>query len=554
MDLALIADAAGSLLERLENLADQPVLVFLFLALATYGSEDLACITGGLLAAKGVIGFPLAASACAVGIWTGDIGVYLLGFLSARGALKWKWLAKRMSPERMARGAKFFEKYGVVWIFLTRFMPGSRVVSYLAAGATGWSLSKFAITLALAAIVWTPLLCGAAWFAGEAVQGWLTAYEQYAWVILLGMGLLVWMLLKLILPMFTWRGRRQLYGKWLRLTRWEYWPSWLIYIPVGIYALGLSIYYRSLTLFTASVPSIPHSGFAMDSKGDILDLFDPEYLPKHKLLSPNSDFYFLTNWMSQENLSFPIVLKPNIGERGQGVSIIKNLAEAEAYLSQCEDDVIAQEFISGLEYGIYYQRLPSEERGRILSLSCKHPQFLTGDGVSTLEQLILNDPRAVAMAPYFTEKFTDQLDEILADGKKFALAEIGTHARGAVFTDDREDITADLTNTVDAMTQSAGDLYCGRYDVRVPNIEDLRAGENIKVLEFNGVTAEAAHIYQPGYPLWRGIADLCQQWEFIYQCGDENRQRGYPVSTLTEVIDVIREHRSKNWFEADDLG
>ena len=126
---------ALQLFDELIRYADSPWLLGLFLALATYGSEDLACITGGLIAAAGALPFPMACAACAAGIWTGDIGVYLLGKYAAQGALKWKWLALRMRPDRMTRGARFFEKYGAGWIFLTRFIPGSRVVSYLAAGA-----------------------------------------------------------------------------------------------------------------------------------------------------------------------------------------------------------------------------------------------------------------------------------------------------------------------------------------------------------------------------------------------------------------------------------
>jgi hypothetical protein len=74
-------------------------------------------------------------------------------------------------------------------------------------------------------------------------------YEQYVGWVLLGAGLFVWVLLKLILPMCNWRGRRLLYGRWLRLTRWEFWPTWLVYLPVAGYMVWLSIRHRGLTLF-----------------------------------------------------------------------------------------------------------------------------------------------------------------------------------------------------------------------------------------------------------------------------------------------------------------
>jgi|FLMP01.1.fsa_nt_emb hypothetical protein len=72
------------------------------------------------------------------------------------------------------------------------------------------------------------------------------------------------------------------------------------------------------------------------------------------------------------------------------------------------------------------------------------------------------------------------------------------------------------------LAQKAGDIHCGRYYLRVPSVEDLHAGKNIKILEFNGVTEEPAHVYQPGYPLFKGIADLCRQWKFAYEAGAQN--------------------------------
>ncbi|MFK7910426.1 MAG: VTT domain-containing protein [Akkermansiaceae bacterium] len=551
-----IAANTQPLVEELLRYGEHPWLLGLMLALATFGSEDLACIAGGLIAAVGALPFPAACAACAIGIWSGDIGVYLLGKYGAKGAVKWQWLAKRMRPDRMARGARFFEKYGARWIFLTRFIPGSRVVSYLAAGATGWSLKKFALVLALAAIIWCPLLCGAAMLTGEIVLEWMSAYQRYALWILLGAGLAVWLLLKLILPIFNWRGRRLLYGKWLRLTRWEFWPSWVIYLPVGFYILLLAIRYRSLTLFTASSPAIPDSGFAMDSKGDILDLFPksdmvPSYLHLPANREKTNRVESLHKFMLENQLDFPIVLKPDIGERGIGVAIIKSKEEATEYLQGCSDEVIAQEFCPGDEFGVYYVRMPDQDEGFIYSIAKKHPQSIIGNGEKNLEQLILEDPRAVAMARYYLRKFSTRLDEVPAKGEKVTLVEIGTHARGAVFTDERKLITPELTKVIDQLTQSAGAIHCGRYDLRVPHANDLKAGKNIRILEFNGVTGEPAHVYQPGYPLLHGIRDLCRQWKFAFVAGKQNRQNGHIPTSIGGLLSLIRRHRQKEWFDVD---
>ena len=58
-------------------------------------------------------------------------------------------------------------------------------------------------------------------------------------------------------------------------------------------------------------------------------------------------------------------------------------------------DSILQEYVHGLEFGLFYVRRPSEERGRIFSITEKRLPVVTGDGERSLEELILDDERAV---------------------------------------------------------------------------------------------------------------------------------------------------------------
>ena len=66
----------------------------------------------------------------------------------------------------------------------------------------------------------------------------------------------------------TWR---LLVSSWLRMTKWEYWPSWLSYLPVGFWIAVLAIRYRNLVTFTAANPAILAGGFVGESKIAILN-------------------------------------------------------------------------------------------------------------------------------------------------------------------------------------------------------------------------------------------------------------------------------------------
>jgi hypothetical protein len=264
-------------------------------------------------------------------------------------------------------------------------------------------------------------------------------------------------------------------------------------------------------------------------------------------------FAELSKFMEAEGLDYPIVLKPDVGERGQGVAIIRSASAAQRYLTDCRGLVIAQRYIGGLEFGVFYSRQPGTDKGHIISLAQKHPFSLYGDGVHTLEELVLAHPRAVAMESYFAKKFAADYTGIPALGQEIKLAEIGTHCRGAIFTDARHHITESLRASVDELTKPFHDFHYGRYDLRVPCLEDLKQGQNLQVLELNGMTAEPVHIYDPSYSIFKAWQDACKGWTQAFTAGAILRSAGHPVPTLKAILAALREHRNHAWFEADTL-
>ena len=117
----------------------------------------------------------------------------------------------------------------------------------------------------------------------------------------------------------------------------------------------------------------------------------------------------LDAFMAANAFTFPIVLKSDIGERGAGVRIVRSPSEASAYLEQSREAVIAQVYVPGREFGVFYYRHPDEDQGHILSVTDKRLISVTGDGERTLEQLILDDERAVCMATFFFEQLGDAI-------------------------------------------------------------------------------------------------------------------------------------------------
>jgi hypothetical protein len=350
-------------------------------------------------------------------------------------------------------------------------------------------------------------------------------------------------------PLFSYRGRRLLLAAWRRRWRWEFWPTNLFYLPIVVYVLWLGLRFRSPTLFTAANPAMPAGGIKGESKSAILDSLSgsgavPAYLVLDRALTIDEQAALAQTFMARNELGFPIVCKPDVGERGKGVQKVRSTDDLYAYLHASRSqpaDIIVQQYVEGLEFGIFYYRYPENAQGQIFSITDKRRLFITGDGEHTLEWLILRDERAVCMAPLHFQTHYRRLFDVPPPGQLIELVEVGTHARGALFLDGRSLITPDLTAAIDGISRHFEGFYFGRYDIRVPSLEALRQGQELSVLELNGVTSEATHIYDPRYRLLKAWRDLMRQWEIAFEIGRINAQRGVvpisPGAFLALVLD-----------------
>ena len=525
------------------------VVLLLLLATATLVSEDLTCIATGLLVSRGTIGFLPGTLACLVGIVLGDFLLYLSGRFIGRRALKRRPFRWFVHERDVARTSAWFEARGPALVLATRFVPGTRLPTYLAAGILHTRFLPFAGFFLFAAALWTPLLVGLAYLYGDAVLEGFDSWRRWSLPLVLAAALVFLLVFELLVPMFSFRGRRLLLSRWRRLTRWEFWPPWVFYSPLVPYLLWLGLRHKSLTVFTAANPGIPGGGVVGESKWEILRGLGqaaPERVPATVLLpaspTPDTRMSRFQAFRNAHGLSWPVVLKPDVGERGAGVAIIRSDAEAEAYFTSAGSDVLAQEFVPGLEFGIFYYRMPGEARGRIFSITDKRFPAVIGDGRSTLEHLILSDDRAVCMARFLLDKHAARLYEVPPAGQVVPLVDLGTHCRGAAFFDGSALGTEALEAEVDLISRRFPGFWFGRYDVRAGSVAELGAGR-FTVIELNGATSEATSIYDPGNGLLAAYRTLARQWRILFEIGSRNRRAGVKPAGLGELAALLRTHR-----------
>jgi hypothetical protein len=331
-------------------------------------------------------------------------------------------------------------------------------------------------------------------------------------------------------------------GSLRKWTRWEFWPPWAAYAPLVPYWLWLGVKHRSFTAFTAANPGIPSGGLAGESKTEIL-----------RRLPRAAEFATVRAAAAAEAFAgrhgYPIVLKPDAGERGTGVAIVRNAAQLRAYMERARGLVIAQRYVDGLEFGVFYLRYPGRARGRITSIAAKRFPHLTGDGVRTVAQLIAADPRASLIADAYRESCPRPMHEIPASGERVPLVEVGSHCRGAVFLDAGHLWTPALEAAIDAEAQSHPGFFLGRFDLRAPSERDFQAGRFL-VLELNGVAAEPAHIYDPRVTVWEAYRTMFRQWRAAFEIGALNREQGSEPLSFGALWKLWRQRRA----DQRDLG
>ena len=524
-------------------------VMMVLISVATIISEDLTCISVGLLAAQGRIDFLPGVIACFAGIFIGDMLIYLAGRYLGATALHRAPLRWLVSPAYVELSSRWFERRGPVVIGLSRFLPGTRFPTYFAAGLLRTRFWSFTLYFVIAIAVWTPLLVGISMLLGDRVLHGFESFRHFALPAVVIIGFLMLAVVNLVVPLFTFRGRRSLAGRWTRLTHWEFWPPWLFYPPVLLYVAWLMLRYRSPLLFTAANPAMPGGGFIAESKGEILRGLAGagSRVAATRFIAAAADAVQkaaqVRRFIGDQGLSYPVVLKPDAGQRGSGVAVIRDDDQLAAYLDGAGFDLLVQEYVPGEEFGVFYCRYPDQPRGWIFSITEKRMPILRGDGVHTLEQLILLDPRAVAMARHYLRVQGDRIWQVPAEGEQVTLVELGTHCRGALFLDGSRVRTEALEAAIEEVSSTYQGFFFGRYDIRAADVDALMRGRGFKIIELNGVTSEATDIYDPRNGLFKAYRTLFEQWRIAFEIGRQNRERGARPARFREILSLLAEYR-----------
>lgn len=341
-----------------------------------------------------------------------------------------------------------------------------------------------------------------------------------------------------------------LQNKVYKLLHWEFWDWSFFYLPVYGYYLYLSVKARSLTFFSALNPGIAMGGLLAYSKKHILAQIEPEYRIRDIFFNRNKDRKDIPNFLKAMPLNYPLIAKPNCGERGKNVVKIDSEADLQEHLKQTKHDLLLQEYIDyPIELGVLYYYDSRKNEPKITSIVRKGFLSVVGDGRSTVLELMLKDRRKRLYIRHLQNQNID-LDCILPSKEEKILECIGNHRRGTMFLNANHLINDQLVEVFRKISAPIEHFYYGRLDCKVLTLKDLYVGKNIKIMEVNGANSEPAHIYQPNTSIWSAYRDLFKHWNIICEISRYNHRQGFKYITLERALRQIIVHLKSH---KDDL-
>lgn len=535
----------GWLIDQVAALSGEPWAQGLLAAAGTLVLEDATTVSCALLVAEGRMDWRAAYIGLSTGIIVGDFGLYLIGRLIGRRVVAWRLVSKA----RLDSASGWLNQHLLVTLLVSRCVPGLRMPMFIGAGVLGASATRFLLIMAVASALWTGALLTAGIWLGERL---LPMLGSSRWLVL---GALV---LTGMLVAMRWRRKareaappKPEHQQPPVTSFFEFWPPWLFYAPVGLYYVWLAIWYRSATLPTAANPSIYSGGLVGESKSQILGLVGEsarELIARWVAVAKTTDadtHARAADAMAGAGLAFPLVAKPDMGQRGDGVQVVRDESQLAAYVARFPtgETIILQELIDWPhEAGLMWVRYPHQPRGRIVSITLKEFPAVVGDGVRTLEALIDADERASILAEVYKPRHADRLAEVPAAGERVPLVFAGNHCKGTIFRNGLDILTDDLEAAMDRVGLSMPEFYFGRVDVRFRDLASFRRGEDFRLVEINGAGAEATHIWDANMRLFDAWGALFIQWRTLFEIGDANRRAGAKPLPLWELLRAARRY------------
>jgi len=540
-------------------------LIILIITLATFVSEDLTIISVALLIVSQSLDWGVGLIGCFVAIVVGDLGLWALGRFLGRRVLKLPLIRSVVTEKALERWGRVLDKHTGKAVLMSRFIPGTRLPTFIAAGVLSRKTHLFVLWVALAALLWTPFLLILTMLIGPKL---LTVFQEVfhgPWAIVAAI-VVIFVALRLLSYETTAQGRDRLKADLARFVRREFWPAWVFYAPLVPRFAYLALRHCGPMTFACANPRLENGGGVIgESKQRINEAMGlaSRWVLHSALLPAGGDPADRARRCAQiieqdpELGGNPVIVKPDRGYKGYGMHLSRSPDDLGAYFESMPAPVQIQRYHPGPhELGVLWSRVPrsdgapvDEWEGEIFSATDKTFPVLTGDGKHSLEWLIWDHPRFRMQAKVFLKRFADRLDHVLAEGETMQLGLAGNHTQGAMFTDGMPKVTPALARALDEVARGYRDpatgkrFDFGRFDLRYESREKLERGEGFGIIELNGTASESTSMYDPERSIFWAYGLLFRHWGRLFRIGAARRREGQKPMSLARLVSEFRESK-----------
>ncbi len=498
-------------------------------------SEDLTFLSSLVLIQLDKLNPLLFIALYTFGVIIGDIGLYGIGYLFRK---KNHWRAVK-HLQAWFHKKSFHSKDEITsfdyFLLFTRFIPGSRIPTYISCGITGYSLKKFSALLLFATLIFS--IIGA--LLVLLVDQYFPINESIVFKLAVGF-------LSFFITSFVFRSiyfvsnLKKTYGsvfpflwiKLVRLRRFEFWPILLMYLPIVPTYLYWIFRYRGFKPLYSN-PAIKMSGICEENKSEIDHLIQI-HLPENRLETVRIDHpkeidsQQLSYEIRQSTLKFPFIVKPDNGLRGADVFKVYDFQDLIKRVKTFSKPIICQELSSKpKEWGEFFYRFPNQALGKIYSVNSKEFPTVRGDGKSTMLDLVMQVPEFQIRFDFILSDWKKYLNEIPKDGEQIQLVYRGSHSKGSIFKDASHLLNKKISHSLTQRLSLIEGFNYGRVDIRFDNLSDLESGQ-FDLIEINGAGAESTNFYDPKFSLFKAYRYMFGQWSLAFKIGHQTAKSTRP--------------------------
>lgn len=245
-------------------------------------------------------------------------------------------------------------------------------------------------------------------------------------------------------------------------------------------------------------------------------------------------------WAAAQEIGFPVVLKPQDGNQGKGVTV--NITSREgveaAYRAATEisEEVLVEKYLPGHDFRLLVVG------DKLVAAARREPPLVIGDGVHTVRELVEEvnrDPRrGTGHATSLTKiRFDDialarlaeqglQAESIPAKGERVILRNNANLSTGGTATDVTDDVHPDLAARAVAAAQMIGLDICG-VDVVCESVHKPLEEQSGGIVEVNAAPGLRMHL-SPSFGKGRNVGEAVISTMF-----ESNQDARIPVVAVT---------------------